>query len=107
MEKVNCESILIAEGIKQILGESTIVHVSTGPHSRRRNFLAWITAFHDQRDPFLDLSLIIGILHPVIQVMGRKRFEAFLKERNIFRAAHKTHVGYGMNKGLRVFDRSL
>src|SRR5208282_3840943 len=39
--------------------------------------------------------------------MGRERLEALLEKRSIFRAAHKAAVGYGMNKGLRVFDRSL
>ena len=31
----------------------------------------------------------------------------FFKKRDILHSAHKTEVGYGMNKGPRVFDRSL
>ena len=43
----------------------------------------------------------------MVTVMGGESLEALLEKRDIFRAAHKTEVGYRMNKGPRVFDRSL
>src|SRR4029450_4867031 len=92
---------------EKILGGEHISHISTGQHSRRGNFFAWITAFHDQREPLLHLLLVIGVFHPTVTGMGRERLEAFSKKRDILRSAHKTEVGYGMNKRLRVFDRSL
>src|SRR5215813_1960817 len=97
----------MAQRIEKILGESTIVHISTGQHARHGNFLTYITAFHNQGEPLLDLLLVIGIFHSTITVMGRERLEAFLKKRDMLRSTHKAEVGDGMNKGLRVSDRSL
>src|SRR5262249_60387934 len=39
--------------------------------------------------------------------MGSECLEAFLKEFAVLHSAYETHVGHGMNKGLRVFDGSL
>ena len=39
--------------------------------------------------------------------MVRKCLKAFLQEGAILCSAHETDVGYGVNKGLRVPDRSL
>src|SRR5271169_129129 len=39
--------------------------------------------------------------------MGSKRLEPFFEERAVLRTAYETEVGYGMNEGLRVLDRSL
>src|SRR4029450_1095456 len=55
----------------------------------------------------LNLPLFIRVFHPVITGMGGERLEALFKKRDILRPAYKTHVGYGMNKGPRVFDRPL
>src|SRR5215467_11620942 len=107
MEKVDGESFLIAQRIEKLLGESPIIHIRTGQHARHGNVLAYITAFHNQGEPLLDLLLVIGIFHPTITVMGRERLEAFVKKRDMLRSTHKAEVGDGMKKGLRVFDRSL
>src|ERR1700694_3072469 len=105
-EKANGEPLLVAEGIEKIPGEGAVVHVRTCRHTRRRNVLAWITAFHHQRDALPDLLLIVGIFHAVIKVIGGERLEAFFEKRDILRSAHKTEVGYGMNERPWVLDSS-
>jgi hypothetical protein len=104
MEKVDGKAFLALQGIKKIRGERTIIHVSARAHSRHRNFLGWITALHDQRDPFRNLLFVVGIFHTVIKRMSRECCEALFQKCNIGGSAHKTHVGHGMNKRLRVFD---
>src|SRR5215471_17030918 len=107
MEKVDRESFLALKRIEEILGEGAIIDIRTGHHARRGNVLVWIAAFHDQRDPLRDLLLVIRVFHPVITMMCRERREALFEKRDVLRSAHKTHVGYGMDKGARVFDRAL
>jgi hypothetical protein len=88
-------------------GESTEIHISTGHHSRRRHLLGWITAFHDKRGPLFNLRLVVGIFHSTVVGMSGESLESPFQKRDILRSSDKTKVRYGMNKGLRIFDRSL
>ncbi len=106
-EKANGESLLALEGIEKVCGEGAIIHVGAGRHMRCRHFLARVAAFHDKRNPFLDLLFVIGIFHAVITGIGRERLEALFEKRDVIRSAHKTHMRDRMNKRLRVLDRSF
>src|SRR5213593_1884443 len=104
IEEVDGESFLIPNGIEKSLSESAIIHIRTCHHACRRNFLGRIAAFHDERDPFLNLLLLIRVFHPPITVMSRECLKALFEERDVLRSTYKTHMGYGMNKRPRVLD---
>src|ERR1700733_14208872 len=107
IEKMNSKAIFPMERIKKILCECTIVHVRTGHHPGGRDHVVRITPFHDQWEPLLNLFLVLRIFHPVIKRMARKRRKALLEKGAILLPPYEAEVGYGMNKGLRVSDRSL
>jgi hypothetical protein len=104
--EIDGEAVLPPDEIEEMPGQGAIVHIRTGQHARGGNILAWITAFHDQRDPLLNVLPVIRVFHSAIAVMGGERGEAPLKKGDILPSAHKTEVGYGMNEGSRVGDRA-
>jgi Zn-dependent protease with chaperone function len=76
------------------VGQRTIIHVRAGDHARRGDYVVRIAPFHDQRNPFRDLLLVIGKFHPVIQRMARQGFEPLAQEIAILNSTHETEVGH-------------
>jgi hypothetical protein len=103
-EKVDGVSCFAAERVEEDFGQGAIVDIGTGYHASRRNRLSRIAALHDQGEPFHELFFIGGVFHALVEVMGRESLEAFLEESSVPGSAHKTTVGYGVKKSLRVFD---
>ena len=101
------ETFLAPQVGQQVGRQRAVVHVGARDHVRRGHHLAGVAALHEQRRPFGDLLVILGILHAAIAVMGAHRGVALLQEGRPLRADHEAHVRHGMDEIVRRGDGAL
>jgi hypothetical protein len=101
------EAVLAAEVVQQVGGERAVVHVGARHHARGGDRLRGIAALHDQRRPFADLLVVLGIFHAAVAVMRAHRGMTLLQESLAVGADHEAHVRHGMDEGVRPLDRAL
>ena len=66
-----------------------------------------IAPFHDQRRPFGDLGMVLGVFHAVVAVMGAHCGVALLEEGLAVGADHETHVRHGVDEAVGRGERAL
>ncbi|MNN94210.1 hypothetical protein D3C81_2127970 [compost metagenome] len=92
------EVIFFLQRGNQLTCDFTVVNVGADFSTCRRHLLVWVTAFHHQRCPLFDLSMIFRELHATEQAALLQSGVACAQEVHVLIAPHKTHVRHGVNK---------
>ena len=90
----------------QLTGDFTVVNVSTNFSAGRRHFLVRIAAFHNQRRPLFDLSVIFRVFHPAEKRALLQGSVTRTQEVDVLIAPHKAHVRNGVDEGVRIVQHT-
>ena len=96
--KAEFEAGHIFERVEENFCQGSEVDVRSRDHSRRSHDVARIATLHHERNPLLDLTLVVGEFHARVQTIFTEAGEALLQIGDVVGSAHEAYMRNRMDK---------